>query len=470
MKIIVFFVLCCLCGMEALRAQDVIITRQSERIDAKIVEVSESEIKYKKQNNIDGPTFVISTGNVSSVIFSNGDVQSFSHAEPKKTDAPADVVPSSFRHRGWEFNVNPLLAINLGNGGGASFQATLGTGRLVADNFFLGFNVGGVFGSASNFTFGTTARAYFPAVSSAMNFFVELFLGAQTDFNDWGFSPVLMPGMQIPLSRSADFRFGIGYKGTFVNQVSVNALVLGTSFAFHSANRQRGASLDAHSYQEQPQKAAKPANPTLDKGIVFAGGVHSKGLGMTFSAGYKLNKRLTVSVGVSAENLLFDYDASVDVDFAVSDKPDIHLSREFPFRYNFSFFARGSYRLTDNVISPMISVDAGMKILNFEDYYHKYIAAPYYLELSDFMSFESSYYAPFIAPSIGLSWKVGSNSFLELKCGYDLALAFPPVSIDKIDTHVHTTCNETLFLSQFFVGLEFNHTIGVESVKKFFGL
>ena len=45
---------CCL-------AQDIIVTRDLKRIDAKVTEVSETEVRYKKANNPDGPVFVIST-------------------------------------------------------------------------------------------------------------------------------------------------------------------------------------------------------------------------------------------------------------------------------------------------------------------------------------------------------------------------------------------------------------------------
>lgn len=62
---------------QALFAQDVIITKQSTRIDAKIVEVSDTEIRYKKHSNPDGPVFVINTEKVSSVLYENGEVQSF---------------------------------------------------------------------------------------------------------------------------------------------------------------------------------------------------------------------------------------------------------------------------------------------------------------------------------------------------------------------------------------------------------
>lgn len=55
-------------------AQDIIVTTDAKKIEAQIMEVSKSEIKYKEYDNLDGPTFVISTDEISSIIYKNGKV------------------------------------------------------------------------------------------------------------------------------------------------------------------------------------------------------------------------------------------------------------------------------------------------------------------------------------------------------------------------------------------------------------
>ena len=57
-----------------LYSQDIIVTTDSQKIDAKIIEVTESEIKYKEKDNPNGPTFVLQTSDINSVIFANGKV------------------------------------------------------------------------------------------------------------------------------------------------------------------------------------------------------------------------------------------------------------------------------------------------------------------------------------------------------------------------------------------------------------
>lgn len=68
-------------GSGCCMAKDVIVTKDAEQIEAKIVEVSKTELKYKKANDPDGPTFIISTDDISTVVYENGDIQTYKHSE-----------------------------------------------------------------------------------------------------------------------------------------------------------------------------------------------------------------------------------------------------------------------------------------------------------------------------------------------------------------------------------------------------
>ena len=69
-------------------AQDIIITRDSKRIEAKITEVSSSEIRYKEFNNQSGPVFVLRTDEINTIIYQNGTVKTFEHnAAPAATSS-----------------------------------------------------------------------------------------------------------------------------------------------------------------------------------------------------------------------------------------------------------------------------------------------------------------------------------------------------------------------------------------------
>lgn len=53
---------------------DIILTTDANKIEAKITEVSKSEIRYKEKDNLDGPTFVLETADIHSILYANGKV------------------------------------------------------------------------------------------------------------------------------------------------------------------------------------------------------------------------------------------------------------------------------------------------------------------------------------------------------------------------------------------------------------
>lgn len=73
----IFFLTICTLASVILYAQDIIITRDAQRIEAKIMEVSSSEIKYKELSNLDGPMFVLNTSEINTIIYKNGTVKIF---------------------------------------------------------------------------------------------------------------------------------------------------------------------------------------------------------------------------------------------------------------------------------------------------------------------------------------------------------------------------------------------------------
>ena len=55
-----------------LAGQDVIQLKDTKKIEAKVLEVEDASISYKMFNNLDGPTFKISTDKVYKIVFENG--------------------------------------------------------------------------------------------------------------------------------------------------------------------------------------------------------------------------------------------------------------------------------------------------------------------------------------------------------------------------------------------------------------
>lgn len=74
MKKIITLCVCALMAITSICAQDIIVTKEAKKIEAKITEVSKSEIRYKELDNLEGPTFVLEMTDISSVIYANGKV------------------------------------------------------------------------------------------------------------------------------------------------------------------------------------------------------------------------------------------------------------------------------------------------------------------------------------------------------------------------------------------------------------
>lgn len=70
-------ILVLLCIAVSLFATDIIILKNSTRIDAVIQEVSQNEVKYKKASSPNGPSFILSTSEIVSIVYDNGEVQTF---------------------------------------------------------------------------------------------------------------------------------------------------------------------------------------------------------------------------------------------------------------------------------------------------------------------------------------------------------------------------------------------------------
>lgn len=91
MKRTLVFLLAVIFATLKVNAQDLIITSDSQKIEAVIIEVSDDAIKYKKFTNQSGPAFVIKPEKISSIIYQNGEVQVF-QTKPKENKPTDDCL------------------------------------------------------------------------------------------------------------------------------------------------------------------------------------------------------------------------------------------------------------------------------------------------------------------------------------------------------------------------------------------
>ena len=88
-------------------AQDIIVTTDAKKIEAQILEVSKSEIKYKEYDNLDGPTFIISTDEISSIIYKNGKVVLYN----QPNDIKSTIESTESKSQGQE-NIATILLLS----------------------------------------------------------------------------------------------------------------------------------------------------------------------------------------------------------------------------------------------------------------------------------------------------------------------------------------------------------------------
>jgi hypothetical protein len=82
-KIFLFF---CLLYVVTSYSQDIIVKKDGSIIKAKITDVEEENIKYKKFENPDGPSYTVAKANIISITYANGEVEKFASSEPKKEE------------------------------------------------------------------------------------------------------------------------------------------------------------------------------------------------------------------------------------------------------------------------------------------------------------------------------------------------------------------------------------------------
>jgi hypothetical protein len=98
MKKLISLSIVVLCYFANINAQDIILTKNSDVISAKILEISSTEVKYKKFGNPNGPTFTLEKSDIQSITYQNGEKEVFNVSSAKKSN----ISVSPFINCGFE--------------------------------------------------------------------------------------------------------------------------------------------------------------------------------------------------------------------------------------------------------------------------------------------------------------------------------------------------------------------------------
>lgn len=76
-------------------AQDIITKRNGDEIQAKIIEVSDTDIRYKKWSNPDGPSYTMKTADIFMIKYQNGDKDVFKDVPAEETTSKMSNEPET---------------------------------------------------------------------------------------------------------------------------------------------------------------------------------------------------------------------------------------------------------------------------------------------------------------------------------------------------------------------------------------
>lgn len=260
----------------------------------------------------------------------------------------------------------------------------------------------------------------------------------------------LMPGVQIPISKTADFILSAGYTHGFATKGGGGGgfFSVKTAINFHKRDTKR-----------PPREKVE----TRDKGLQYTieGVANNRtqfGGGGNLVFTYKLNPHISIGAGggyhaFSPYNQKSDGDDYIQyiergVEHKLCYQSDIQM---------YNFFARGNYRLTDRRFSPMATMDIGVRKYNIdEDFYG------FQEDLYDVLGFPST--SLYVAPAIGVSIRTTKNSYFEFKLGYNISSNVKAKKVADFENDVYASTHSKN-MSYGFFSIGFTHTFGKRGVR-----
>lgn len=123
--------------------QDIITKKNGEEIIAKILEVNNSEVKYKKFENQNGPSFIIAKSDLFMVKYEDGSKETFSLNSNKKNNI-ISKDSSNIKKNEVLFSIGPIFSVPIGRNKihGYGYGGELTMHYLIKDNFQLNVLLG----------------------------------------------------------------------------------------------------------------------------------------------------------------------------------------------------------------------------------------------------------------------------------------------------------------------------------------
>lgn len=93
MRKTLFLLVAALCGMMTASAQDLIVKRDSTKVEANVLEISTEMVRYKKYSYPEGPTYIVPVKDLAYIRYANGDTERYESSVPATPLTPATPRP-----------------------------------------------------------------------------------------------------------------------------------------------------------------------------------------------------------------------------------------------------------------------------------------------------------------------------------------------------------------------------------------
>ena len=383
------------------------------------------------------------------------------------------------KHRGLDFSIGAGYNAGVGDSKGSTFlPLEFGLGKQFHPNLYVGMRSGAWVAISdkasaqipimSDFKVmfpGATEGKLKPIINARLGYLLNIEGDKEIKANDGMGGTIsttikscdmivmeIMPGIQIPLSKTTDFILSAGYTHGFATKSgggSGGYFSVKTAFNFHKRDTKKA-------------KALREKVDTRDKGLqlTIEGELNNRertGGGCNLVLTYKINPHISVGLGggyhafspfnkdgedIQYANKYSYYDSSLsETQYAYKGSPEMY-----------TFFVRGNYRLLDKRLSPIGTIDLGMRKYKWNDEYE-----PYGYELKEYLKAPGSSF--FVAPAIGASLRTTKNSYLELKVGYNIASNLKAQKYGDFEKDVYYS-TKSKSMSYGFISIGFTHTFG----------
>ena len=381
------------------------------------------------------------------------------------------------KHRGLDFSINAGYNAGVGDMKGSSFlPLEIGVGKQFHPNLYIGVRSGAWVAVSDKATAQIPIMSDFkvmfpsssegklkPIINARFGYLLNTEGGKEIEVEDGEGGTItaksesvdmivmeLMPGVQIPISKTADFILSAGYTHGFATKGGGGGgfFSVKTAINFHKRDTKRPP-------REKVETREKGLQYTIEgeanNRTQFGGGGN-----LVFT--YKLNPHISIGAGggyhafspYSQKSEGDDYIQYIErgVEHKLCYQSDIQM---------YNFFARGNYRLTDRRFSPMATMDIGVRKYNIDEDFYGYKE-----NLYEVLGFPST--SLYVAPAIGVSIRTTKNSYFEFKLGYNIGSNVKAKKVADFENDVYAS-TPSKNMSYGFFSIGFTHTLGKRGAR-----